>query len=82
MTESPKAGVEGRQKLAIHTPLIDLTKAQIIEKGLELGVDYTHTWSCYEPAPDSAPCSAGDACLLRRKGFAEAGVPDPALTQD
>lgn len=74
-----KAGVEGRQKLTIHTPLIDMTKAQIIEKGLELGVDYGHTWSCYEPASDGLPCGACDACLLRQKGFDEAGILDPAL---
>jgi 7-cyano-7-deazaguanine synthase len=74
-----KAGVEGRQHLRIHTPLIELTKAQIIQRGLELGVDYSLTHSCYDPAQDGRPCSACDSCLLRAKGFAEAGVPDPAL---
>jgi 7-cyano-7-deazaguanine synthase len=73
-----KAGVEGRQRLTIHTPLIELTKAEIIARGLDLGVDYGLTLSCYDPAPDGAPCSRCDSCLLRAKGFAEAGVVDPA----
>ncbi len=72
-----KAGVEGRTRIRIHTPLIDLTKGQIIRRGLELGVDFGLTWSCYEPRADGAPCGACDSCLLRQKGFAEAGVPDP-----
>jgi 7-cyano-7-deazaguanine synthase len=75
-----KAGVEGRQHLQIHTPLIDLTKAQIIQRGLALGVDYGLTHSCYDPNPAGRPCGACDSCLLRAKGFAEAGVADPALT--
>src|SRR6266508_4151977 len=75
-----KAGVEGRQHLHIHTPLIQLTKAQIIRRGLELGVDYRLTHSCYDPTPAGRPCGACDSCLLRAKGFAEAGVADPALT--
>ncbi len=75
-----KAGVEGRQHLVIHTPLIRLTKAQIIKRGLELGVDYGLTHSCYDPTPSGRPCGACDSCLLRAKGFAEAGVADPALT--
>jgi 7-cyano-7-deazaguanine synthase len=75
-----KAGVEGRQRLQIHTPLIKLTKAQIIQCGIALGVDYGLTHSCYDPAQDGRPCGACDSCLLRAKGFAEAGVPDPALT--
>jgi len=74
-----RAGVEGTQRLKIHTPLIDLTKAEIIRRGLELGVDYSLTSSCYDPAPTGAPCGACDSCLLRAKGFAEAGVPDPLL---
>jgi 7-cyano-7-deazaguanine synthase len=74
-----KAGVEGRQQLKIHAPLLTLSKAQIIQRGLELGVDYALTWSCYDPTPDKRPCGACDSCLLRAKGFAEAGVPDPAL---
>lgn len=72
-----KAGVEGHQRLTIHTPLIDLTKAQIIQRGLELDVDYGLTLSCYDPAPDGAPCGRCDSCLLRARGFAEAGVVDP-----
>ena len=74
-----RAGVEGTQRLRIHTPLIELTKAEIIRRGLELGVDYSLTSSCYDPAPTGAPCGACDSCLLRAKGFAEAGVPDPLL---
>jgi 7-cyano-7-deazaguanine synthase len=72
-----KAGVEGRQRLKIHTPLIALTKAQIIQKGRELGVDYVQTLSCYDPSPEGLACGHCDACLLRKKGFAEAGIPDP-----
>lgn len=72
-----KAGVEGRQRLKIHAPLISLSKAQIIEEGLRLGVDYAQTSSCYDPGADGRPCAACDSCLLRAKGFAEAGVKDP-----
>jgi 7-cyano-7-deazaguanine synthase len=72
-----KAGVEGRQALRIHTPLIALTKAQIIRKGIELGVDYGLTGSCYDPSPTGAPCGQCDSCLLRRKGFRENGIEDP-----
>jgi 7-cyano-7-deazaguanine synthase len=74
-----KAGVEGRQRLRIHTPLIELTKAQIIERGLALGVDYSLTHSCYDPDPAGRACGTCDSCLLRSRGFAQAGVPDPAL---
>ena len=74
-----KAGVEGTQHLTIHTPLMELTKAGIIRRGVELGVDYGLTVSCYDPAPDGTPCGACDACLLRARGFAEAGLDDPAL---
>ena len=74
-----KAGVEGRQQLRIQTPLIELTKAQIIQRGLELGVDYSLTHSCYDPSPDGRACGTCDACLLRRRGFAEGGLEDPAL---
>lgn len=70
------AGVQGR-KLTIHTPLIDLTKAQIIQQGLELGVDYAKTTSCYDPAPDGRACGHCDSCLLRLKGFSDAGTSDP-----
>ena len=72
-----KAGVEG-SKFRVHAPLIRFTKAQIIRKGLELGVDYSLTVSCYDPSPAGRACGLCDACLLRRKGFREAGVPDPA----
>jgi len=72
-----RAGVEGTP-LKIHAPLIHLTKAQIIRRGLELGVDYSITSTCYDPAPNGDACGACDACLLRLKGFAEAGAADPA----
>jgi 7-cyano-7-deazaguanine synthase len=71
-----KAGVEGRG-VTIHAPLIHLTKAQIIARGLELGVDYAWTTSCYDPAADGTACGHCDACLLRRRGFAELGLADP-----
>jgi len=74
-----KAGVEGRQDLRIHAPLIDLTKAQIIERGLALGVDYSLTHSCYDPDPAGRACGTCDSCLLRERGFAEVGLQDPAL---
>ena len=72
-----KAGVEGRSHLTIHTPLIRLTKAQIVRRGVELGVDFGLTWSCYEPEADGRACGLCDSCQLRRKGFAEAGLADP-----
>lgn len=72
-----KAGVEGIQKLKIHTPLISLTKAQIVQEGMRLGVDYAETSSCYDPGEDGKPCGACDSCVLRAKGFAEAGLKDP-----
>ena len=72
-----KAAVEGRQQLKIHTPLINLTKAQIIRRGLDLGVDYSLTSSCYDPDPAGRACGHCDSCLLRLKGFAENGVQDP-----
>lgn len=72
-----KATVEGRQKLTIHTPLIQLTKAEIIRQGLELGVDYSLTSSCYDPDTNGRACGHCDSCLLRLKGFAENGVEDP-----
>jgi len=74
-----KAGVEGHQHLKIHTPLIHLTKAQIIARGLELGIDYGSTSSCYDPSRTGAPCGACDSCILRAKGFAEVGAPDPLV---
>jgi 7-cyano-7-deazaguanine synthase len=72
-----RAGVEGRSRLRIHTPLIRMTKADIVRRALELGVDLGLTWSCYDPRPDGRPCGGCDACQLRAKGFAEAGRPDP-----
>lgn len=72
-----KAGVEGRQQLRIHTPLIAMSKAEIIRKGLELGVDYSLTSSCYDPSPTGRPCGACDSCLLRARGFKENGLDDP-----
>jgi 7-cyano-7-deazaguanine synthase len=72
-----KAGVEGRQALKIHTPLIAMTKAQIIKKGLELGVDYGLTSSCYDPSAAGKPCGECDSCVLRRKGFEKNGMEDP-----
>jgi 7-cyano-7-deazaguanine synthase len=72
-----KAGVEGRQRLTIHAPLMQLTKAQIIRRGMELGVDYGLTSSCYDPAPDGRPCGQCDSCVLRRRGFRENGIDDP-----
>jgi len=72
-----KAGVEGRQALKIHTPLIAMSKAEIIRAGIELGVDYRLTSSCYDPSPSGEPCGSCDSCLLRQKGFSENGIPDP-----
>jgi 7-cyano-7-deazaguanine synthase len=71
-----KAGVEGK-KITVHAPLINLTKAQIIQKGIALGVDYGMTHSCYDPTPSGLACGSCDSCLLRKRGFAEAGVKDP-----
>jgi len=72
-----KAGVEGTMQIKIHTPLIAFTKAQIIKTGLELGVDYSLTHSCYDPTPEGLACGKCDSCLLRLKGFSEAGAVDP-----
>jgi 7-cyano-7-deazaguanine synthase len=72
-----KAGVEGAQ-LKIHTPLIAMKKSEIIRKGVELGVDYSVTISCYDPTDDGAACGHCDSCLLRLRGFADAGLTDPA----
>jgi len=76
-----KAGVEGRLHFKVHTPLVHLTKAQIIRRGVELGVDFSLTHSCYDPGPDGRSCGRCDSCQLRRKGFAEAGLTDPLLYQ-
>lgn len=73
-----KAGVEGA-RFRVHTPLIHLTKAEIITRGVALGLDYALTHSCYDPLPDGSPCRRCDSCALRAKGFAEAGLPDPLL---
>ena len=72
-----KAGVEGTTKIKIRTPLIRLTKSEIIQKGIELGVDYALTHSCYDPSPQGLACGRCDSCQLRKKGFKEAGVSDP-----
>ena len=71
-----KAAVEGRTRVKIHTPLLHLSKAGIVKLGAELGLDFGLTMSCYDPAPDGTPCGQCDACLLRRKGFDEAGIED------
>jgi 7-cyano-7-deazaguanine synthase len=76
-----RAGVEGSQRLKIHTPLIEMTKAQIIARGLALGVDYAWTSSCYDPGPHGEPCGSCDSCVLRAKGFDEIGTADPLLTR-
>ncbi len=72
-----KETVEGRMRVRIHTPLIKMTKAQIIKKGVELGVDFSLTHSCYDPGPLDRACGRCDSCTLRKKGFAEAGIADP-----
>jgi 7-cyano-7-deazaguanine synthase len=72
-----KAAVEGAGKIIIHAPLLSLTKADIIRRGIELGVDYSLTHSCYDPGPDNKACGRCDSCLLRLKGFREAGARDP-----
>ncbi len=76
-----RAGVEGGTKLTIRTPLIALSKAEIIRLGRELGVDFALTCTCYDPSADGAACGACDACQLRLKGFAESGIEDPARYQ-
>jgi 7-cyano-7-deazaguanine synthase len=77
-----KAAVEGKTGVRIRTPLIAMSKADIIRRGSELGVDYAITHSCYDPSPDSRACGRCDSCVLRKKGFAEAGIPDPTLYID
>jgi len=72
-----KAGAEGKTAFAIRTPLIEMTKVQIIQKGMELGMDYSLTHSCYDPSPEGLACGECDSCILRRNGFREAGVRDP-----
>ncbi|MFZ5623980.1 MAG: 7-cyano-7-deazaguanine synthase, partial [Gemmatimonadota bacterium] len=73
-----RAGVEGTTPLRIHTPLLRMTKAEIVAKGIALGVDFGLTRTCYDPAPDGAACGRCDACQLRLKGFRENGLTDPA----
>lgn len=77
-----KAGVEGRGRFRVRAPLIAWSKAEIIRQGLRRGVDFALTHSCYDPDASGRPCGACDSCLLRARGFAEAGVPDPALAAD
>jgi len=77
-----KAAVEGQGKLTVHAPLIDQTKAQIITRGMKLGVDFGQTISCYDPDSTGAACGGCDSCQLRKKGFTEAGVPDPTRYQN
>lgn len=72
-----KAGVEGAARFRVRAPLIDRSKGEIVRLGAELGVEFAATVSCYDPAPDGAACGSCDACTLRRRGFEEAGVPDP-----
>ena len=74
-----KAGVEGRGKFRVHAPLLKMTKAEIIREGTRLGLDYSRTLSCYDPDPTGRACGACDSCVLRKKGFDEAGVIDPTL---
>ncbi len=76
-----KAGVEGQQRLTIHAPLMYLTKARIVRTGLDLGVDYSMTITCYDPSPTGEACGHCDACQLRLKGFVENGLSDPAPYQ-
>ena len=75
-----KASVEGLHEVKIHTPLIAMTKAQIIRRGYELGVDYGLTSSCYDPSATGKPCGQCDSCLLRAKGFHDCGIEDPAVS--
>jgi len=72
-----RAGVEGQSRFRVHAPLLRLTKGQIVSRGHELGVDFSLTWSCYEPEADGRACGLCDSCLLRKKGFAEARLVDP-----
>jgi len=77
-----KAAVEGKMKIRIQAPLIHMTKAEIIRIGLEHGIDYRLTHSCYDPSPEGKACGQCDSCLLRNKGFREAGIPDPTVYVD
>ena len=77
-TLATKAGVEGA-RFKVHAPLIDLTKEEIVRRGVDMGLDYGLTHSCYDPAADGRPCGACDSCQLRARGFRRAGVPDPLI---
>ena len=72
-----KAGVEGTARYRVHTPLLHLSKAGIVEAAARAGLDMGMTWSCYDPTPDGLHCGRCDSCRLRKKGFSEAGIPDP-----
>jgi 7-cyano-7-deazaguanine synthase len=76
-TLATRAGAEGTDQFRVHAPLLKMTKAEIIREGIRLGVDYSQTLSCYDPDEQGRACGQCDSCLLRRKGFEEAGVPDP-----
>jgi len=73
-----RAGVEGKTRIRIRTPLLSMSKAEIIKRGVAMGLDYGMTHSCYDPSPTGRACGRCDSCLLRSKGFMEAGLPDPA----
>ena len=77
-----KSGIEGQNDIQIHTPLINLTKSEIIRMGMEMGLDYSLTHSCYDPKEDGAACSHCDSCQIRRMGFEEAGLIDPLTYSD
>lgn len=77
MNLATKEGIEGTQPMRLHAPLSEMTKADIVTAGTALGVDYAETMTCYDPTPDGLHCGECDACILRRKGFEEAGIPDP-----
>jgi 7-cyano-7-deazaguanine synthase len=77
-----KAGVEGNARYQIHAPLLHMSKAEIIRAGTECGVDYSLTHSCYDPSPEGLACGGCDSCILRRRGFEEAGIPDPTRYKD
>jgi 7-cyano-7-deazaguanine synthase len=74
-----KAGVEGTASYRIHTPLLQMTKSQIVRTGFEAGLDFSLTHSCYDPTPEGLACGDCDSCILRRRGFEEAGIPDPLI---
>lgn len=74
-----RVSVEGKIKFKIKAPLLYMTKGEIIRRGIEMGFDYSLTWSCYDPLPDGRPCGRCDSCLFRAKGFKEAGIKDPLI---